>query len=75
MKKKKSKNQEIEMCDISLPIRKQIKNMQIGASIAFPLDRLSSVRSIASNVGLERGVRMRTYSMPDERLVVVSCGG
>lgn len=61
------------MCDLGLPLKSQIQGMRPGMSMAFPLEKLTSVRSIASNVGLEAGLKFVTRSKREERLVIVSC--
>lgn len=63
------------MCDLGLPLKSQIQGMRPGMSMAFPLEILTSVLSITSNVGLEAGLKFVTRSKRDERLVVVSCVG
>lgn len=50
----------------------QMKRMDVGEYIEFPLSRLNSIRSMACLVGTENGTRLSTKVDRDKRIVVVS---
>lgn len=69
----KHAKEDYTMCDLRLPLKSQIQRMLPGMKLAFPLEKLSSIRALASVVGMETGLHFMTQSKREERLVVVSC--
>ena len=52
-------------------IRPTIESLEIGESYSFPIERLRSVRSIASEVSLVKNVKLRTSTDRNNRTVSV----
>lgn len=55
-----------------LKIRPQIEAMKVGTTIEFPIERISSVRALASNAGLIFQRTYRTESDARKRVVSVT---
>ena len=51
---------------------RQMKTMDVGEYLEFPLNRLNSIRSMACLVGTENGTRLSTRVDRDKNIVVVS---
>lgn len=53
-------------------IRPTIEGLVVGESFSFPLERLRSVRPIASEVSLVKNMKFRTRTDRESRTVVVT---
>lgn len=53
-------------------VRLQLKEMEIGDQIAFPLDKYSSIKSATSAYGLEWNRKYSTSSDRESRTVTVT---
>ena len=51
---------------------RQMKTMDVGEYLEFPLNRLNSIRSMACLIGTENGKRLCTKVDRDNNIVVVS---
>lgn len=51
---------------------RQMRTMNVGEYLEFPLNRLNSIRSMACVVGTENGTRLSTRVDRDNNIVVVS---
>lgn len=51
---------------------RQMRTMDVGEYLEFPLNRLNSIRSMACLVGTEHGKRLCTRVDRDKDIVVVS---
>ena len=51
---------------------RQMRTMDVGEYLEFPLSRLNSIRSMACLVGTENGTRLSTRVDRDNNIVVVT---
>jgi hypothetical protein len=51
--------------------RPEIDALKINQTADFPIEKLTSIRALASEVGLTRGRKFQTMSVPDKKIIKV----
>lgn len=51
--------------------KEEIKQMEIGDVISYPIERLAVIRTYAWEIGLVMNRNYKTYTHKDERMVTV----
>ena len=51
--------------------RPEIDALKINQTADFPIEKLTSIRALASEVGLTSGRKFQTMSVPDKKIIKV----
>lgn len=59
------------MTENTIPMRTSIKNMKVGESINFPIEKVRTIRVLASDLGLQYNRLYRTRASRQNRTITV----
>ncbi len=59
------------MTENTIPMRTSIKNMKVGESITFPIEKVRTIRVLASDLGLQYNRLYRTRASRQNRTITV----
>ena len=59
------------MTENTIPMRTSIKNMKVGESINFPIEKVRTIRVLASDLGLQYNRLYRTRASQQNRTITV----
>lgn len=59
------------MTENTIPMRTSIKNMKVGESINFPIEKIRTIRVLASDLGLQYNRLYRTRASRQNRTITV----
>jgi len=54
-----------------IPIMPSLRKMEIGDEITFPIERMSSVKTVCTNCGLQWNKVFTTSVKREERMIIV----